>query len=188
MLLFIQSNTPRSGSMRKGLIITTLALLATTACTKISQTPSPTLSYRDKWVVFPLTNNTETPMAGRRAQAIAQGLLNARGIGHASAFEPARGKGSMLGINTARYSDSDILRYGRRMKAHYVLAGAVNEWRYKVGVDGEPAVGLTLKIWDVKTRRLVWSAVGSKVGSSQQSVSYIAQSIIQQSLGQLRLG
>ena len=37
------------------------------------------------------------------------------------------------------------------------LGGAVDEWRYKVGVDGEPAAGVTLQIIDVASGDILWS-------------------------------
>ena len=47
----------------------------------------------------------------------------------------------------------EALDWARERQARYALTGAVDEWRYKVGVDGEPAAGVTLQIIDVGFRR-----------------------------------
>jgi hypothetical protein len=65
----------------------------------------------------------------------------------------------------------------------YALTGAVDEWRYKVGIDGEPAVGLTLQIINLTDGdRVVWSAAGSKSGWSREALSAVAQKLIKDML------
>jgi hypothetical protein len=56
--------------------------------------------------------------------------------------------------------------------------GSVQEWRYKVGIDGEPAVGVTMKVLDLSTGQIVWSVSGAKSGWSRQALSAVAQSLL----------
>ena len=67
-------------------------------------------------------------------------------------------------------------------RAQYALTGAVDEWRYKVGVDGEPAAGVTLRIVDVATGNTLWSGAGGKSGWSREALSAVAQKLIRQLL------
>jgi len=59
-----------------------------------------------------------------------------------------------------------------------VLTGAVEEWRYKVGVDGEPVAGLTFELIDVASGQVVWSATGTRSGWSRSSLSNVATTLI----------
>lgn len=65
------------------------------------------------------------------------------------------------------------------------MTGTVNEWRYKVGLDGEPAVSVTLKLIDMRNGRVIWSAVGSKMGSSRSSLGNVGQRLIDSMLNQI---
>ena len=57
----------------------TLSLLA--ACSTLDQGKPPQLERQASWVVLPFANHTETPLAGQRAEAIAQALLSTQGAG-----------------------------------------------------------------------------------------------------------
>lgn len=61
----------------------------------------------------------------------------------------------------------------------------VDEWRYKVGVDGEPAVGITLQVIEVQSGNVIWSAAGSRTGWSRDAVSAVAQKLLRQLLSPL---
>jgi len=58
----------------------------------------------------------------------------------------------------------------------------VEEWRYKVGVDGEPAAGVTLQILDVATGDILWSGSGGQSGWSREALSAVAQKLIRKLL------
>jgi hypothetical protein len=70
------------------------------------------------------------------------------------------------------------LAWARQQGARYALAGSVDEWRYKVGVDGEPAAGVALQIIDVASGETLWSGAGGKSGWSREALSAVAQQLI----------
>lgn len=116
--------------------------------------------------VFRLQNFTDTPMAGLRAANIVEGVLKAKGyrvISHASKKEYTLKKAA----NKAKEDGST-----------YFLYGGVSEWRYKTGIDGEPAVSLQLSMYKTKNKKLVWSATGSASDWGLSSVGSTAQSLI----------
>jgi hypothetical protein len=78
------------------------------------------------------------------------------------------------------------LAWAREQRVKYVLTGAVEEWRYKVGVDGEPVAGVTFELIDVASGQVVWSATGSKSGWTRSSLSSVASSLIGSLLSPLR--
>ena len=69
----------RFSSLRTWSACTALGLaLMLGACSSLDRGKPPTLQTQATWTVLPFANHTETPMAGSRAQAIAQSLLVAR--------------------------------------------------------------------------------------------------------------
>ena len=58
----------------------------------------------------------------------------------------------------SRRQQQDALAQARQQGANYAVAAAVNEWRYKVGLDGEPAVGVSISIIDVASGQVVGQA------------------------------
>ena len=56
-----------------------LALLA--ACSTVERGQSVPLERGASWVVLPFANQTDTPLAGQRAEAVAQALLIGQQVG-----------------------------------------------------------------------------------------------------------
>ena len=148
-----------------------------TGCAVVDSAPAPKLARGDEIAVLPIVNHTETPQAGERAASIAAALLAADGFARVSAY-PASGD-DQAPFDTAAAPDAakKALDWARDRHARYALTGTVTEWRYKVGVDGEPAVGLTLQLLDVDGGGVIWSAAGSSTGWSRASLAGVAQKL-----------
>ncbi|WP_207005285.1 penicillin-binding protein activator LpoB [Trinickia mobilis] len=153
-------------------------------CSVVDRSQAPAFSARDSWAVLPFANNTETPQAGQRAASIAQSLMTSYGYANLVRY-PASGGDETLFDPAKPDQQQTALEWARRQNVRYALAGAVNEWRYKVGVDGEPAVGLTFDVLDVETGKVVWSSSGSRTGWSRDAVSGVAQKLERELLGPL---
>jgi hypothetical protein len=67
------------------------------------------------------------------------------------------------------------------------VAGSVEEWRYKVGLDGEPVAGVTLRVIDLQNGRVLWSGSGSRSGWSRDGLSTVGHQLIGRLLSELRL-
>lgn len=162
-------------------ILTRLTLLLVaallTACSTLDRSAAPTLSGKALWVVLPFANNTETPLAGNRAEAIAESLLRANGIGKLRRYPAALQQDALFEPGERKQLDAG-LAWARAEGAQYALTGSVDEWRYKVGVDGEPAVGIALAIVDVTSGETLWSGVGGKSGWSREALSAVAQQLL----------
>lgn len=162
--------------MLKTLTIALLALL-TAACSVVERHPRALqLDAQARWALLPLANHTETPQAGRRAEAILEVLLVQRGV-KGLLRPPAAGETEALLAADDRRSLAEAQRWAREQGARYALVGAVDEWRYKVGVDGEPAVGLALQVIDLGNGQVVWSGVGGRSGWSREALSAVAQKL-----------
>ena len=70
------------------------------------------------------------------------------------------------------------LEVARSQGADYGVTGAVEEWRYKTGLDGEPAVGLSLRIVDLQSGAVVWSSSAARSGWSRESLTGNGQKVI----------
>ncbi|SOE98011.1 Peptidoglycan-synthase activator LpoB [Burkholderia sp. OK233] len=153
-------------------------------CAVVDRSTAPAFPKTDNWAILPIANNTETPQAGLRAASIAQSLMTSYGYANLARY-PANADDETLFDPAKPDAQQNALNWARQQNARYALTGAVNEWRYKVGVDGEPAVGLTLDVLDVQTGKVVWSGSGSRTGWSRDAVSGVAQKLERELLAPL---
>jgi polysaccharide biosynthesis protein PelC len=163
--------------LTSGCATATAMVLLVTACGTVRQTDAPTLSATDTVAVASVANYTETPDAGRSAASIAVNALRASGFG-AVRVAPADPGANAMFDTAQRESGEKKLEWARSQQIKYVLTGAVEEWRYKAGVDGEPAVGVTFELLDVGTGQVVWSATGTRTGWSRSGLAGVATSLI----------
>lgn len=159
-----------------GILLVTLSL---GACGTIDQArSSKPLERNAKWALLPIANHTEIPQAGLRAESIADVLLRSHHIDNLRRY-PASADSDSLFEPSGGKQTADALHWAHEQGARYAVTGSVDEWHYRVGIDGEPAVGMTLEVIDLDHNdRVVWSAAGAKNGWSQQPLSAVAQSLM----------
>jgi TolB-like protein len=166
-----------------------VVLLAASAagCTVMDRTRSTArIESGAKWVILPMANHTETPQAGLRAEVILESLLRQRGV-QTLVRPPSAPTSDLMGDLPDRKVQQDAQRWAAEQGIRYALTGAVDEWRYKVGVDGEPAVGLVLQVIDLASGDVVWTATGAKSGWSREALSAVGQKLMRDMLGDLTL-
>lgn len=70
---------------------------------------------------------------------------------------------------------------GKKLGVDAVVYGSVTEYRYKRGLDEEPAVGVAVRLMDVSTGEVLFSAVVSRIGGCgffcRDSLSRTAQAV-----------
>lgn len=166
----------------RNLFILLLAALAAAGCATIDTGGTgAAIERKAKWVMLPVLNHTEVPQAGLRAEAITEGILRAHGVTDLTRYPAAMNPDTLLQPSERKVLD-EANKWARAHGARYAVYGAVDEWRYKVGIDGEPAVGVALHIMDLESGAVVWSGVGGKSGWSRESLSGVAQKLIRQLL------
>ena len=148
------------------------SIMGLTACsnseTVVVSKPFPSLQKKGAIAVFAFENYTDTPQAGKRAANLMEGLLNAKG------YDTVR----EIGISKASLVQKRIL--AKEYHARFLLVGGVSEWRYKTGIDGEPAVSLAVKLLDVQSGSVLWSATGSDNSWGNASIGTTAQTLLAQ--------
>jgi TolB-like protein len=142
----------------------------------------PAITDTAALAVLPFANYTTTPGAGERASSITASLLIAHHMTDVMTVRPLKGDGLPLGQLPHNRTN---LKQAARKGAHYALDGSVEEWRYTIGLDGEPAVAVTLNLVDVQTGKTVWSATASRSGNPRESVGVLAEETINAMLSRL---
>lgn len=171
----------------KILLIAVVVLVVSACATSIQSADQQTaLDAQAKWVLLPVANNTATPQAALSAEAMLEHLLRRRGIATLSTYPAALSQDTLF-EPTERKVSEEAQKWAREQGARYALTGSVDEWRYKVGMDGEPAVGVTLKVIDLSSGSVVWSASGAKSGWSRAALSGVAQGLLTNLLDSLQL-
>lgn len=159
--------------MRKSLYIVLMLFLTLSCSTVTNIQKAEKLDLKNKSVVvMPFENFTETPLAGLRVSSIVYGVLSSRNLSNVHIYNLPEDKD---------YKPEEIRGFIDSVKGKnydFAVIGSVNEFRYKTGIDGEPAVSLTIKIYDLKNEKVVYSAVGSKTGWSHESLSTVSQKIV----------
>lgn len=164
----------------------TLALTSLAGCAThaIDAGKAPGLSQGVSWSVVPLVNNTETPYAGARAQQILVALLGSRDLGPVE-LPPEKQGDSVLPVDQGQEASKQGLEWAARHQVRYALRGSVDEWKYKTGLDGQPAVGFTLQLVDLNSHQVLWSGTASASGASHQGLAVLAQQTLKQLLERL---
>lgn len=164
-----------------------LVALAAAGCSVMDRSRNTAqLDAGAKWVILPMANHTETPQAGLRAEVILESLMRQRGV-QTLVRAPALPAGDLVADLPDRKVQQDAQRWAAEQGIRYAMTGAVDEWRYKVGVDGEPAVGLVLQVIDLNSGNVVWTATGAKSGWSREALSAVGQKLMRDLLGDLSL-
>lgn len=130
------------------------------------------LPSENKIYVLPLENLTETPLAGRRVASILEGVLRTKGFKVESRIQ---------GLEERDYSAKEILKLMGKIKeksVRYVFSGSVNEYRYKTGIDGEPAVSVSINLYDLHKDKIIWSSTGAATGWSYESLGTVTQKLL----------
>lgn len=143
------------------------------SCSSVVNRYGEDIVKRNKiFVVLPFENNTETPLAGLRVASIVEAVASSKGY---------RLKDGIYQKEQKEYTKKDVddlINTLKEKDIDYIITGSVNEFRYKTGIDGEPAVSITLKIYDLKNNSMVINSVGSKTGWSHESITTVAQKIV----------
>lgn len=158
-----------------------ISLLVLTSCTTISRSQQVNLPRNSAVAILPFANNTETVQADTRAASIVSDLLHIQHV-HVMVYPESGDCKQLLECKNTSEKERQAIIWARKHNARFTITGSINEWRYKVGLDGEPSVSITLRIVDLQTKQVVWSAVGSKVGGSRSGLGDIAQNLIMEML------
>jgi polysaccharide biosynthesis protein PelC len=153
--------------------IALVLLGALAGCASFSNSLSRTTGEAGAMRLFvpPFFNATGDEHAGRALTELTVTALLHRGIPVAQT-EAALAK---TRVEDAPDKPTLFLETAKSLEATHLLVGTVHEYRYKTDLDGNPAVGVTLRLVDATDGRTVWQDSESGVGMLAASLSSVAQ-------------
>ncbi|MCK5831719.1 MAG: hypothetical protein KAH20_15600 [Methylococcales bacterium] len=154
----------------------TIFFLTSCAVYKIQDATKP-FDMNAKWIMLPMINHSDTPDAGASASDIAATLIRSRGITQLASYDNQADSKKVLELDQNKQL-TEAINWAKQQDYNYGLSGSVQEWRYKSGLDGEPATGITLTVIDLDSGQTVWSASGSRTGWGRESVSGVAHKLL----------
>ena len=144
-----------------------------------SERAASPIAPTDQIVLLPFLNRSETPLAGERAEAIALSVLRSRGLQGLQSYEAVTADNGLPILDDSKRLQ-DAKQSAIANGASHALTGSVEEWRYKSGLDGEPAVGLSLLLVDLESNQVLWSGSAARSGWSRSSLAGTAQKVLQE--------
>ena len=149
-----------------------------------SQEDTTPIPLDGAFAVLPLTNLSQTPQAGDQAASMLAALLRAKGSSNVTLYLPET-RDPLL------YEGSERQQQARQAAlaegAEYLFSGTVDEWRYKSGLDGEPAVGVTLEVRNAADNRVVWSGTAARTGWGREGLSVAGHKVLDELTGVMPL-
>ncbi len=141
-----------------------------------SQQDSQPIPLDGKLAVLPLVNLSQTPQAGDQAASILSAILRSRGATGVQLYLPEDAN-PLLYESQARQQEAMDL--ASTDGAEFLFTGTVEEWRYKNGLDGEPAVGVTLEVRRAGADDIVWSGTAARSGWGREGLGVAGRKLLE---------
>ena len=164
--------------------LTTAVILAGCSTSTLTLDSSLRLDPSSQWTLLPVANYTASPQAGDRMEAILTTLLQVRGVRSIKRYSPTEKMGAIPILDTQQ-GYQRALAWARKQNLRYGFTGSVEEWRYKSGVEREPAVGVSLRVVDIATGEVLWAASGARSGWGRETISGTAQKLLTEMLAEI---
>jgi polysaccharide biosynthesis protein PelC len=141
------------------------------ACSSLTVQQGPALDTAAPWVLLPIANNSDSAQAAEKLEAMLSTLLRTHGISKLSFYSPPAESVATIPVldDTVRFERA--LAWARSRDFKYGITGSIQEWHYKSSVEREPAVGLTLRVLNISTGEVLWSASGARSGWGRDTLS-----------------
>ena len=169
--------------VRSSLLFSLLASIF--SCSQYQISESPGIKKSRTWIIMPLENNSNQPLATEKVEAILSAALFILSV-DVQMYPKSSAKDlvSILDNQSRKTKANDWLA---TQEATYIITGSVNEWQYKSGLDGEPAVGITLELIDKTSKATIWKANGSRSGWGRENLTSAGQIVIEELLDGLEI-
>lgn len=157
------------------------------SCSVINVQKGVSLSSTERWMILPFVNYSQTPRAGEQVEEMLATLLRIRGVPNIEMYKQQNeDKGGWPELNDRKHQENTLL-LAIKDNVSYAIAGSVDEWQYKLGVGSEPAVGLTIRIIEISSGKVIWSASGARSGWSTESLNGTAQKLLKDLISSLEI-
>lgn len=131
---------------------------------------NPALDSSRTLYIMPFSNQSNMPMAQSQVEELVASVLSSQGL-TVRVYPKTRVSDVQASLEPQRRQE-EARTWLSQQASGYVVQGAVHEWQYKFGIDGEPAVGLTLTLSDM-TQAEIWRGSASRSGWGRESITRI---------------
>lgn len=157
--------------MKSIVAVCVLALLTACSTVKYSGGTSAGSIPVQRLLLPPFINATDDQHASRALTEMTGSALIEAGIPLYQTEETVLKSAA----DKAQGPDGRYAELARSVGASHLLIGTVHEYRYKTDLDGDPAVGITLRLVDAATGETVWQGTSGNVGYAFASITSAAQ-------------
>lgn len=158
----------------KRLIALCLIVLSAGCATVVTEGGATGTLRVERLLLPPFINATDDEHAGRALTEMTGSALVEAGL-------PLFQTEELLirsAADKAQGPDGRYAEVARTVGATHLLIGTVHEYRYKTDLDGDPAVGVTLRLIDAATGQTLWQGSGGNVGYAFASVTSASQKAV----------
>lgn len=163
-----------------------LGLILVSGCAVTDAPKSMNFDGGQRWVLLPVQNHSGVPQAGERVEGILGTLLPIRGLSNFQVY-PMPDVGTALPELDERRRYEQSMVWARSHGFALGITGSVDEWRYKSGAEGEPAVGLNVQVVEIETGKVLWSATGARSGWGRETVGGTGQKLLRELLANVEI-
>lgn len=142
---------------------------------------SPVPIVGERVFLIPFDNATDHDFAGKAITELAGTALIQRGVQVVESIPAGDGE-----ENPPR-NKHEYLAYAQKKGLAYAVTGVVQEYKYKTDLDGDPAVGATMKILSTRSGSTLWQGSGSNVGVGFSSLTSAAQHMVKRMVSTMPL-
>jgi len=186
-MLMKTERKPQSDQSKLNFLFIIILLNLLTSCSVTNVQKGVSLSSSERWIILPFQNYSQTPRAGEQAEEILATLLRIQGLPNIEMYQQQDDeKSEWPELNDRKYQ-KNTLELASKENISYAVTGSIDEWQYKLGVGSEPAVGLTIRIIEVPSGKVVWSASGARSGWSTESLTGTAQKLLKNLISDLNI-
>lgn len=177
---------------RLPLLVVTLWLVIPylTACSTFTSRSQVSAAAGESWIVLPVNNLSNTPLAGESAVSMIETRLRSRGVQQLAVYQPTE-KLTLASVLSTTNDLSAAKVWAKERGYRYAITGTVHEWQYKNGTDKEPVVGMSLKLFELGLTggvdKVIWQASAAKTGWGFANLSGVADVVIQKLLKQVNI-
>lgn len=147
-----------------------IVLLMITGCSSQMSSSSPKLDASQVIYIMPLTNQSSMPMAQAQVEQLLASVLADRGL--RVEMYPKQQVNDLQASIEPELRLAEARTWLANKSQGYVIYGAVQEWQYKYGLDGEPAVGITLQVTDLQGQ-VLWRGAIAQSGWGRESLAHL---------------
>lgn len=160
-------------------------LLGLVGCvSRVDYGPSrPNFSLVGSVVIAPFLNATDDDHAGKAFSDLIGAELARRGMN--VVVLPAKAANELGEVPA--YTAEDLAEAAKKSGASGIVRGTAIEYRYKTDLDGDPAAGVYVEIWDPEAKAALWHASGSHTGLIYSSLAGAAQKVSRDLVGKMPL-